>query len=706
MVQAIRGGTRTEFLLIGLLLFAEAAAQPPQKKEAPIQHEVTVTLKLIQVYVTDSAGKPVPDLLPADFKVFDSGHPVAVTEFETHSLFGAPSSSTVPPRLSRRFFLFFDFVFNNPQGLDQAKKAALHFLSRQVQASDEVGVISYSIYKGLTLHEYLTTDHQKVREVVEGFNLKDVLGRAQNLEAEYWNAMKGITGETSLAAPTPPREGWFNPTKQKLQELSVDRMNYQLHVRNFVQRMSDLAKSMRLIPGYKYLIFFSSGIAGSVFQGVPYDIDRDKMAAQQRAGEAGLYNMDSLDPAIWEEKKYENMVKELAEANCPVYVLNTEQLGENAALNKAMSGEYPLQKLSKVSGGEYFPRVDDYANSLERVQNMTGTYYVLGYPIPAKEDGKFHETRVRVLRKGCEVRTQSGYFNPKPFRELSEFEKTLHLMDAALNESPELQSPASFPTAALACPVGKEPLLVLVSQIPREIFFPDGKGQDEIVSLVLDSQKNIVDFKRATVELAGIAQPTLCHYTFSLLPPGEYDCRIIVRNLETGRTAVARETVRIPAESGSPLALLPPLLLRPGADTHYLGVRKASGMDGAAGPPSLTGIYPFEAGEFSPRLGDLPAGPAKVHAMVVCSLQGKIAEPELELSFFLQGNSAGAGFPVPHSVLWAKPYSRDEDGSRWVALLAQLEFPDLKPGRYTLKAAVREKTTASEAESALSLKVR
>ena len=33
--------------------------------------------------------------------------------------------------------------------------------------------------------------------------------------------------------------------------------------------------------------------------------------------------MDSLDAAIWEEKKYENMIKELAQANCP-FLSNTK----------------------------------------------------------------------------------------------------------------------------------------------------------------------------------------------------------------------------------------------------------------------------------------------------------------------------------------------------------------------------------------------
>ena len=62
----------------------------------------------------------------------------------------------------------------------------------------------------MTLHEYLTTDHQKVREVVEGFSLKDVLGRAQNLEAEYWNAMKDLLGESRMTAPKTVPDGRLN----------------------------------------------------------------------------------------------------------------------------------------------------------------------------------------------------------------------------------------------------------------------------------------------------------------------------------------------------------------------------------------------------------------------------------------------------------------------------------------------------------------
>jgi len=59
---------------------------------------------------------------------------------------------------------------------------------------------------------------------------------------------------------------------------------------------------------------------------------------------------------------------------------------------------------------------------------MTGTYYVVGYYTTKKRMDVFHEVKVEVKRPGCEVRAQSGYFNPKPFNEYTELEKKLHLL--------------------------------------------------------------------------------------------------------------------------------------------------------------------------------------------------------------------------------------------------------------------------------------
>ncbi len=56
----------------GILISASPTPSHPARQQAslsqkPLQHEVSVTLKLIQVYVTDKDGKPVLDLAKDDF---------------------------------------------------------------------------------------------------------------------------------------------------------------------------------------------------------------------------------------------------------------------------------------------------------------------------------------------------------------------------------------------------------------------------------------------------------------------------------------------------------------------------------------------------------------------------------------------------------------------------------------------------------------
>src|SRR5512137_2830633 len=83
-------------LLLGGSVHADiprrSAADAPSPQEAqsqapkPLQYEVNVVLKLIQVHVTDKKGQPVRDLVREDFTVTDNGQPVALTAFEKHAL--------------------------------------------------------------------------------------------------------------------------------------------------------------------------------------------------------------------------------------------------------------------------------------------------------------------------------------------------------------------------------------------------------------------------------------------------------------------------------------------------------------------------------------------------------------------------------------------------------------------------------------------
>ncbi len=79
-------------------LAAGAPSVPGQdaaiRAQKPIQHEVTVGLKLIQVYVTDKKGKPVTDLRREEFTVSDNGRLMTISDFERHVLAPAPKAPT------------------------------------------------------------------------------------------------------------------------------------------------------------------------------------------------------------------------------------------------------------------------------------------------------------------------------------------------------------------------------------------------------------------------------------------------------------------------------------------------------------------------------------------------------------------------------------------------------------------------------------
>ena len=148
------------------------------------EHQVTVTLKLVQVHVSDKKGVPITDLEKSDFILYDNGQFKKITDFEKHFLvrsFKADEERTldtqpvpkleVHSRMNRKFFILIDLFRGRMSGLKKSKQAVLHFIDSRIQPSDELGVLTFSALKGLTLHSYLTTDHKKTREIIENLGI-------------------------------------------------------------------------------------------------------------------------------------------------------------------------------------------------------------------------------------------------------------------------------------------------------------------------------------------------------------------------------------------------------------------------------------------------------------------------------------------------------------------------------------------------------
>ena len=657
---------------LGLILAFQYISSEPinlkikniQNKKEAAQYEVTVTLKLVQVYVMDKKGHPITDLEKSDFQLFDNGKQVKITDFERHilSLPGKKIKAIEPFdshqadfRMNRKFFLFFDFAFNSGAGIMKSKRAALDFIDTKVLPTDEVGILSYSSKRGLTLHEYLTNDHKKVREIVGGIGLKEVLGRAEDVEGKYWEEIEKI-------AAAQGGEAGSQFLRMAAGAKEFDRKNYKAQVSNFSSEVKDIAKALRYIPGQKHIIFFSSGVSNFILYGKVADLVETR---EERRGDSVL------------RKKYEEMGKELSASNSPVYAVNAAGLASAHFKSTDFLGTHSLKQLTEISGGIYFDNINNYKEIMERIQKLTNVYYVLGYYIDEKWDGRYHDLKVKVKRKGCTIYGQGGYFNPKPFNEYTKTEKMLHLIDLALSEKPQLQDPLHFPSVAIPCLTKQKTCLVSLSKIPRNIKKEFSGKKSEIVTLVFDSENNIADLKRDEINLSDSPENHSFFYSITSLVPGEYNCRTIIRNLETGKGAVAHSSVVLPEVLKSDLKIFPPLLLIPETNIHYFRSPESGTKEKEMGYISLVDLFPFNFTQYAPVVGDINKGISKLVCIVRCSTRN-VPVPAIDFSIYLVDLLSGERIDLCPSAL--HQFQKEE----LQIYTMELPIENIQPGKYVL----------------------
>ena len=641
-----------------------------------LRHEVTVSLKLIQVYVTSKDGNPVTDLKPDEFIVYDNRKRQNITEFERHALFPGKDEIVSQPKtkdleqssspdeiMNRKFFLFFDLANNNPKGFLKAQEAALHFINNQLHPSDEISVLSFSVIKGLTLHEYLTKDRQAVRAVVEQIGREGRVGRVDNFEAMIW---REISGESALDASqaSKPIKNWApahltDIGKSKLSNLRFMRDEQKGIIRLLVSKLIDLSKALRYISGQKHLLFFSSGIPYSLIHGIETNVP---------------VRFKEFDVDTVLREKYEKMLKELSSANVTVFSMNTEALITDINVPSHQKGEATLRRISKYTGGKFLGNVQNYAEILDTVQNFTGSYYVLGYYVDESWDGRYHSIKVEVTRSGCKVFAQRGYFNPKPFSQYSKMEKELHLIDLALAKKPLLQAPLNLPMTAVPCHVEENTAVLLMAKVPGKKIKESIGQKAEIYFLVFDNNKDIIELKRKEVKLSTLKGKGAYYYSIIPLSPGLYKCRIVMRDMETGKGAVGRYSVEIPELPERGLRLFPPFLLAPGKSGLF--VRCYVPETGNNKFPLLD-YFPFDPAQYSPLLGEIPKGTSSILAVINCSIRN-LASPRIRFTSHLIKKSSGESMPLTMSIL-----SSRKEGDVGM-IFAGLKMPELEAGEYIL----------------------
>lgn len=651
--------------MLFLFLVAMDSDLVQEKVQQPtLQYEVSVALKLVQVFVTDNQGRPVMDLNRSDFEIYDNGVLKPITEFEKH-LLARPAIKAMPqkiaipavatqPKLNRKFFFIFDLQNSDLPGFERSKKAAYHFLDTKVQPSDEIGVISIETLRGLKMREYLSTDHKKIRIAIEklkGIPSKSV-PRALELERIDVESGPDIPGGIvpSIVAP-------INPEAEFDRKLTLD----------FVWIMNELAKALRYIPGYKNIVLFSGGIAQTAL-----------------VSEASV------------QKNFEDMAREFGSSSSPIYSVDTMSR-RVSLMSQSGRGDSSLRYLATLSGGQYFEDVAQAEEVAFGLQNATGNYYVLGYYIDEQWDGKFHEIKVNVTRPRCLVHTQGGYYSPKPFASFSDFEKKLHLMDLLFSDSPQYYQPVEMEGVSLSCADKAGSYLVSLAEFPVESAKEILERKPELVNVTIGQDNQIIDSKIGAIQLPDLSRKIIICYDLLSVKPGAYDSCTVLRSMETGKAARSKTAAQVPEIASSGIQLDPPLLLltTSGRDVSYIRFKKKE-----AGKPALTldEFYPFLAKKLVPVMGSIRQGTSKLMAIIRSTVLN-VPQAEIKFSAFLKPGSGGEDIPLSPSILGRRKRGMTD------ILLLELSIPEIKSGDYLLTIVAQDDRSGVRAGTSRTVKI-
>jgi VWFA-related protein len=689
--------------LSGILLagsgFSSVSQDVPQPK---LRYDVRVVLKLIQVAVMDKSGKPVTDLTKADFDVTDNGKDVFIDQFERR-IAAEPESpdGAAGAGYGRKFFLVFDFSLTRPRGVVKARETARRFLDEVVQPADEVALVSYSVAMGLRVHEYLTTDHARIRKDVEALAPGSLVGRAENL-ASYWVTQAERGQGTSKGGDSLldyEYAALYGDASVYNKDKKTDALNQAIQ---FSNQLRTMAKSLRYVAGTKNVILMSEGIPRPLLYGTRNNVPQtmSEIGSADEYARANASYQETQMPKSSLLEIYKGMMNEFKASNCPVYTIDMGQGQAGPAIEEAEASETrgnqdflgtgSLREISSTTGGRYLGNSANEEKALENIRNITGAVYVLGFPVKDSWDGKYHKVKVKVRRKGCDVSAQAGFYNSKPYNEYSTDDKLFQLMDLALGDNPEfLATGGELPFVAF--PVWNQGWSYAAGTARIEDESTAGAlGKDvESYLLILKENNDLQSIASLKFGNPPPSKGALDARFVMPMKPGRYQLRLVVRNRVTGWGARGSSSLVVPDAATAVFWVDPPLLLLAEG-----GVPQAE----ATPTTTLAELYPYDSAAYAPALKPIPAGMEKLFAVLRCTGGTPGAELEVSASDSRPGDQTKT--PVPVTVSGAT--------ARGNARILFVEFPGggFVPGTHTLAFEIREKTGFMSGATSLSFKVR
>jgi VWFA-related protein len=508
----------------------------------------------IEIRVKNRDGQPVADLTREEFSLSENGEPQEIATFEyigqgDHSArprLGAsekrdkPSASESP--VTTRIYIATDLAPPSPfcgttWEYELFFRGVERFLKQRWRQGTEVSINGTAF----------TSDRDKLSETLTLMR-RYPSGRSSSGKSDW---VPPVISTHGLLQQGFECDSWTVPDQspsdpytagERVVRTPPDLLR-QL-ARMTLERYIDLTKKLRLVEGKKIVVLFARGFA----------LGRENRTAWDR------------------------LAREALRSRVTFYsVIPTALLAPHSNLARGGGGPGMTRGLFAVAentGGRAIHSTNDFSDVFQAVYDDNSNYYLLGYyPSDRAEEGRFRKISVSVRRPNLRVKSTKGYYEPRPFGDLSKSEKKTLLEYQALSERSYTDIPLKVGLEYFR-DERKQPLLAFSVGISADrIPLTRTKKKLEVALRIADAAKDLARKEPALVteqtirialdpaEFEKTQTDPLAIFQFPSrmkLSPGKYDWKVVVRDEQTGAAGSYRSTIDVPAfqEEISPSSLL------------------------------------------------------------------------------------------------------------------------------------------------------
>ncbi len=503
------------YLLSILSVLACGDLASAQQAPAQPRFKSSVEVTSIDVAVVDSQGKPLPNLVPADFTVRVDGKarsvvsaewvPLAATATDAKPLARVPEgySSNENATGGRLIAIAVDEPHIRPGGAGAVLAAATAFIGR-LSPSDRVAAVSLGLGSPGTP---FIADRQRVTDAIGR-----MAGQRETMKISAYSvapteALEIADGNRSTADQVSAREcaglrgSALQQCRQEVETEALFLADQLKRATNMtVQGLRDLLNGMRVLDGPKTLILLSEGFS------LPDMGVTTELASLAAATRTSIYTM-----------RLDNQLFEITNSRAAITQPLSNRIRDDGLESLAAATRGALYIVSGT-GSQLFASIE---------AELSG-YYLLGVESePSDHDGKQHAIRIDVSRRGATVRTRRQLLNVPA--DLNRARTPRDAINASLTE-PLLVSalPLRITTFALRGPEQSKVQLLIRAEV----------GTDYTASrpvwvgyVIQDRSGRVIDSRTVNMTLAPVVNgvPGSLQYSGGAsLDPGEYTIKLAV----------------------------------------------------------------------------------------------------------------------------------------------------------------------------------